>query len=140
MPTIFRAMKEGEEGKPVVEASAKNLGVRSAGSDADVDLDDLGRVVMNAKGMSVAPSWRALPFHRIPERLRFQVPNARGSNVTRCFRFGEGPFADGTLSVNLELMKDSAIHGVVAPASLTQLEQFQHDLAQTREFWTIDED
>jgi len=140
MPKIFRAMKADDDGKPVVESSSKGLGVRSGGPDADVDLDDSGLVILNAKGMSVAPSWRELPFHRIPKRLKHMAPKARGSDDTSCFRMGKGRFESDYLATGLTLIRDSPTHGVVAPLNNTTLEQFQRHLAETKGQWTIEED
>ena len=96
--------------------------------------------MLNHKGMSVVPGWRDLPFHRIPERLRTEVPSARGANDTSCFRMGEGTFAEGHLASGLELKLDRPTHGVVVPSRLMSLEAFQSDLAATRDLWTIDEE
>lgn len=141
MPKIVRAMKKAEDGKPVVEASANGLGVRgpSAVGRPDVDLDDRGAVILNGKGMSVAPDWRDLPKHRIPIRLKAEVPNATGNPNLVCFRMGQGPFRDGPVSDGLELLVDRPGHGVVAPRGLVPLDRYQDHLAATRDLWTIDE-
>jgi len=53
-------MRKAEDDKPIVDATGKRLGVRGTpvNGKQDVDLDDDGKVVLNDKGMSVAPSWR----------------------------------------------------------------------------------
>jgi hypothetical protein len=141
MPKIYRSMKKAEDGKPAVEASGKGLGVRGmpVNGVADVDLDDQDNVILNGKGMSVAPAWRSLPYFLIPERLKDKVPRARGSDQLRCFTTGEGPFADGPVADALELLVDKPIHGVVAPAGLVALDRYQADLAATRDAWSEDE-
>ena len=86
MPTIYRAMKRGESGFPLVEKSSRGLGVREPPSEhADVDVDAVGNVVLNDRGMSVARHWRDLPTHRIPERLDDGAVGATGPNSDRCW-------------------------------------------------------
>ena len=134
-------MRKDEDGKPTVKAGADGLGVR-AGLECrrnDVDVDDLSNVVLNRKGMSVAPRWRDLPYFRIPERLKPEIPTARGKSELYCFTMGDGIFSNGPVSDRLELNVDSSAHGVVAPSSSVSIEQFQSDLAATREFWSVDE-
>jgi hypothetical protein len=138
MPKIYRSMKKAEDDKPVVEPSAKGLGVRVAGN-TDVDLDDRGNVILNGKGMSVAPAWRKLLPHLIPRRLRPSFPRAAGSPSLFCFAMGEGTFSNGPISDALELQIDSPTHGVVAPRQLVPVDRYQSDLASTRDAWTVDE-
>jgi hypothetical protein len=134
-------MKKMEDGKPVVEATGKGLGVRGPGNVyADVDLDENGNVVLNGKGMSVAPGWRDFPPSPIPKRLREKYPAARGSSKTFCFAMGTGPFTDGPVAEGLDLRKDTANHANVVPRQLVQLDQFQAALAASRDAWSIDED
>ena len=65
MPRVFRVMRKEPEGLPTV--SQTSLGVRPA---VDVDLDAQNNVLVNGKGMSVAPNWRDVNVNRIPKRLR----------------------------------------------------------------------
>jgi hypothetical protein len=113
------------------------LGVRVP---ADVCPDHEGMVKIRSGGMSVAPAWRVLPPHRIPMRLREQVPDARGKGNLACFRAGDGPFANGEVSATLNLRLDSATHGLVEPRSVVHLDVFQTALAATRSEWVIDEE
>jgi hypothetical protein len=138
MPKTYRSMKKDEDGKPVVEPSAKGLGVRVA-VEADVDLDAGGYVLLNGRGMSVAPAWRDLPPHRISKRLRDKFPNARGPLDMHCFCMGGGPFSDGPVTDALELRVDRPDHGVVAPREFVPIDRYQADLAATRDLWTPDE-
>jgi hypothetical protein len=141
MPKIYRSMKKGEDDKPVVEDSAKGLGVRGTPVHGvvDVDLDREDRVILNGKGMSVAPAWRALPPHRISARLRDRSPAAIGSSDVYCFTMGDGSFENGPVSDGLDLLRDSATHGVVAPRQSVSLAEYQAALADTRERWVLDE-
>ncbi len=117
MPKIYRAMRRADDGKPSVDASGKGLGVRgdAVNGIVDVDVNEEGNVVMNGKGMSVAPAWRDLPIFLISNRLRDKVPGARGAAGLHCFTFGTGPFADGPVAEGLDLKVDSPKHGLVVP-------------------------
>lgn len=141
MPKVYRVMKEDVDGLPVVDATGKGLGVRGVpvNSVVDVDLDQDGRVIRNHKRMSVAPAWRDLPPFLVPKGLRDKYPGARGPQYLRCFTMGEGPFQDGPISDSLELLRDDAKHGLIVPRTSVRLEQFQPDLASTRDRWSIDE-
>jgi hypothetical protein len=127
-------MRKDPDGLPTV--SQTNLGVRPG---VDVDLDAQNNVLVNGKGMSVAPSWREINVHRIPKRLRPIVPGAGGSNNTFCFRMGTGAFVQGAFANGLTLEPDSATHGNVAPAQVVSLAAYEADLAATRPNWQEDE-
>jgi hypothetical protein len=141
MPKICRSMRKKDDGKPLVDATGKGLGVRGepVNGVVDVDLAQDGKVILNSKGMSVAPSWRDLPYFLISKRLRDQFPAARGATDIWCFTIGEGPFAEGPVADGLDLKIDAQKHGVVAPRLSVSLDQYQADLANTRDYWTIDE-
>ena len=102
MPTIYRAMKE-QNGMPVVEKSARGLGVRTDGRFVDIRPLADGNVRQGIGGMSVNPSIDALALHRVPRRLRDRVPWAAGNNQDRVWRFGDGPWEAGHLSGTLAL-------------------------------------
>jgi hypothetical protein len=145
MPKIYRSMKANDEGKPLVDASGKGLGVRGipVNNVTDVDLDADGKVILNDKGMSVAPGWRDLPYFLIPARLGNKLPDARrarGNNNLHCFTMGDGQFAAGPVADGLDLKPDGRSHGVVVPRTSVLLDQYQMDLANTRDRWNIDED
>lgn len=53
MPTVFRVMRKDADDLPTVNQTS--LGVRPG---RDVDLDAQNNVLVNGKGMSVAPHWR----------------------------------------------------------------------------------
>ncbi len=105
----------------------------------DIDLDNQGNVLVNGKGMSVAPHWRNINVNRIPKRLRSVKPGAGGSNNTFCFRFGDGPFVQGVFAQGLTLEPDSLVHGNVAPVQVALLASYEGDLAATRPNWEEDE-
>ena len=134
MPRVFRVMRKEPDGLPTV--SQTSLGVRPG---VDVDLDAQNNVLVNGKGMSVAPNWRDINRNRIPKRLRAIMPGARGSNNTFCFRTGNGPFLQGPFANGLTLEPDSAKHGNVAPAMVVPLATYEGDIAATRHDWQEDQ-
>ena len=142
MPTIYRAMKQTDQGLPVIGSNSKELGVRIPPNPSpDVDLDESRNVVCNGKGMSVVENWRRLLPHLIPKRLRSVFPSAAGSNAVACFRFGQGPFAEEQLNSCLAVVfkgRDTR-GGNVVPIELVSIGQFQDDLAATYGDWVIDE-
>jgi hypothetical protein len=127
-------MRKEADGLPTVNPTS--LGVRPG---IDVDLDAQNNVMVNGKGMSVAPNWRDINVHRIPKRLRPIVPGAGGSNNTFCFRAGNGAFVQGAFAKGLTLEPDSATHGNVAPAQVVPLVDYEADIAATRPDWQEDE-
>lgn len=127
-------MRKEPDGLPAV--SQTSLGIRPG---VDVDLDAQNNVLVNGKGMSVAPNWRDINVNRIPKRLRPIVPGAGGSNNTFCFRTGNGAFVQGAFANGLTLEPDSATHGNVAPAQVVPLATYEADIAATRPDWQEDE-
>jgi hypothetical protein len=126
---------------PVVgSASSTELGARRG---IDITVDAGGNVVLDERGISVAPGWRSLEFTRIPKRLRHLVPGAGGANSTSCFTIGSGPFQRALMADGLELVPDRGqapvTHGVIAPSQVVPLGQYQEDLENTRAAWQIDE-
>lgn len=128
----------------MVGPTATTLGVRVPPDlRPDISPNADGVVGPGGGGMSVAPSWRQLPTHRIPARLKDKVPEATGSNQCHCWRMGEGLFLPGEMSADLRLLPDPGVsprHGVVEPARDMQVPNYQGALAATREQWEIDEE
>ena len=130
-----------EEIKPKVGPSKKTLGVQvGMNPNDDVSPDADGNVAPGRGGMSVAPTWRALPPHRIPSRLRAKCPKALGNDSYVCWRMGSGPFESARFISCLQLRIDSVVHGTVEPDRMMPLERFQAALAATREEWIVDEE
>ena len=127
MPRVVRVMRKDPDGLPMV--SQTSLGVRPG---FDVDLDAQNNVLVNGKGMSVAPNWRDINRHRIPKRLRPLLLGAGGSNNTYCFRMGEGAFVRGAFAEGLALEPDSATHGNVTPTQVGPLASYEASLTATR--------
>jgi hypothetical protein len=133
--------REPVDNLPVVgSTSSSELGARPG---IDITVDVAGNVVLDARGMSVAPGWRNLKITRIPKRLRHIVPGAKGPDSTSCFTMGVGPFQNGVVANGLELIPDQGrapvTHGVIAPVRVVPLAQYQTDLKNTRDVWQIDE-
>jgi hypothetical protein len=141
MPKIYRSMRKAADAKPLVDGSGKGFGVRGepVNGVVDVDLDHEGKVILDRKGMSVAPAWRDLPYFLISRRLKNRFPSARGAADLFCFTLGTGSFADGPVAGGLDLLIDTSEHGVVVPRIAVPLNQYQLDLANTREQWVVDE-
>lgn len=132
MPRMFRIMKKDDDDKPRLGRTAMTLGVRPG----EVDLDAQGNAICNDKGMSVNPEWRDAPLSIIPKRLG---TGGRGSNSSHCFRRGTGAFVQSVCGAGLELLPDSATHGVVRPVQLVLLAKYEADLHATRAEWEVDE-
>lgn len=142
MPLIYQSMQRDGD-RPRIDRSATALGVRirveGENKPEDIPVDILGRVFPATGGMSVVPSWRSLPAHRLPARLKHLCPKARGRDDFSCWKMGEGDFKDGPLASGLNFRRDTATHGLVEPAQVVPLEIYEADLAETRDQWTIDE-
>ena len=137
---LYRSMKKDEDGLPVVEASAKGLGVRSGRpKHNDVDLTDTGEVVLNGKGMSVASEWRKLKSWQIPSRLRVQWEGATGPEYLACFRLGDYRFINQEINDDLAVKTDGPTHAVISPRRQVLLKEFEQALAATRKDWEVDE-
>jgi len=121
-------------------ANSSQLGARPG---PDVTVDAANNVVLDGKGMSVAPAWRDLDYTRIPRRLRPKFSGAAGPNAHACFARGSGPFQAGAISTDLVLEPDQgpppATHGVVAPAQVMTEAQYNGAIAATRPNWIVDE-
>lgn len=121
---------------PKLGRSATTLGVRVG---EDIAPDGNGDVHPGPHGMSVAPSLRDLPVHRVPKRLRHLREGASGSDNSRVWRHGEGRFEVSIVAPHLVLQPDRSDHGIVAPESVMPLAQYEDAIAQTRSGWVIDE-
>ena len=106
-------------------------------------VDAANDVVLDGKGMSVAPAWRDLDYTRIPRRLRPKFPGAAGPNSSACFVHGTGPFQASAISAHLVLAPDAGAgpvtHGVVSPSQVMPEAQYNGAIAATRLNWVIDE-
>ncbi len=137
MARIFRVMTVCD-GRPAIGPNARALGVRIPD---DIVVDENEKVQPATGGMSVAPSWRQLPSHRIPNRLRRNgMEDARGKDGDACWRMGEGEFSDGLLRGQLLLRVHRPAHGTVEPAETMAHADYVRELISTAPLWKIDED
>lgn len=142
MTRIYRAMLADGD-KPKVGPSKKQLGaVLGDGRYDDLPISAEGKVAPGTGGMSVAPNWRSLPRHRIPQRLneKLAAPTATGNNQLKCWRYGLGEFISESLTRELHLVIDSAVHGIVEPAEIMLAEAYQAALGATQPAWECDEE
>jgi hypothetical protein len=139
VPRVYRVM-EADQGRPAIGQGPVSLGVRVAGKNPDVSPEG-GFVFPGGGGMSVAPSLRELPEHRIPRRLRHLVPEARGKDTAFVWRMGEGPFGLAPVAARLQLRPDAGNihHGVIEPNERMRLEKYEQALAGTQDKWTVEE-
>jgi hypothetical protein len=117
----------------MIADTAQALGVRVP---QDVQVSASGDVEPLGGGMSVAPSIRDLPPHRIPRRLRDSFPEAAGSDRAVVWRAGTERFADAPFTDDLKLRVDKTYHGLIEPSRPMPLAEFRAALAQTVEDWT----
>ena len=141
IPRVYRAMKRVADDLPEVgTANSSQLGARPG---PDVTVDAANNVVLDGKGMSVAPAWRDLDYTRIPRRLHSKLLGAAGPNSSACFAHGTGPFQAAAINVNLVLAPDPGAgpvtHGVVSPSQVMPEAQYNGAIAATRPNWVVDE-
>ena len=139
MPRFYRSMLN-DNGKPVVGADTNMLGVRvPPHGHPDIVPDVDGNVHRETGGLSVVPTWRDLPYFLIPKRLKPIIHDARGKNELACFGFGEGSFAQSSITDELILKPDSPRHATIQPSMPMPLGRFQQLIAETRFGWKVDE-
>ncbi|MBT9557787.1 MAG: hypothetical protein IV100_17255 [Myxococcales bacterium] len=129
MPRIFRVMKRGEDGAPVVGSAFGELGVRP-GNDIVVDAED--HVTPATGGMSVNPDVAAIPPSILPKRYK---PFGMGKNNCSVYEHGDGPFEQGRVAADLRLVPDHSKHGTVQPDVVMPISAYQAALAATRDGW-----
>lgn len=137
---LYRSMKKADDGLPVVESSAKGLGVRAGQpKHNDVTVTEHGAVTAKGEGMSVASEWRKLKPWQVPCRLREKCEGAAGPDHLACFRLGDYRFAEQDLNANLAVRIDGVTHALICARKQMPLREFEEALAATRNDWTIDE-
>ena len=118
---LFRAMKASDDGLPVVEASARGLGVRPG---VDLPVVD-GFVAPETGGMSVTPAdVTKLPHHRLPRAFG-------GEGRDPAFRI-----AAAALPRALAVRAEAQDHALVEPCSRVPLDVYLSTLGSTREAWS----
>ena len=113
--------------KPLVEQSARGLGVRVGGAKPDITPDSNGNVYPNGDGMSVAPftPLNLLPHRRPPEF------GGNGPDPVWCIN---STWIDA--NDRLQFRQDSLTHGNIEPNRRMSLEDYRGALAETQLLWT----
>ena len=138
------------DGRPRIGDTWGRLGVRPPGrvkpdgtpALGDVDVDANGDVALNQKGMSVIRSLadvHTLMKRLVPIHLAHKVRGAAGPADARIWTMGQGRFASGSLTNCLELIESGGVHGSVCPSIPMSIGTLQQELANTHDFWTIEE-
>jgi hypothetical protein len=127
-------LRDGDH--PQIGPTGKTLGVRIPEDIAEQS----GVVQPGTGGMSVSPTWRDIPRHRVPRRLKHLADKAAGSNHLECWKMGNGPFEMGEIADGLSLRPDKPKHGLVEPWSIMTSIDYQNYLAATRDRWQIEEE
>ena len=139
MARIVRPMKKDPTDPllPLVAQRFCCLGVRAH----EVDVDAVGNVIVNRRGLSVSEDWRNLPPDIIPIEEDDAVNGACGKKMA-IFVHGQGtgPFAEGPVAAGLEncFKPGKTDAGEVCPVALVPRPQYESDLAATRPDWVID--
>jgi len=109
---------------PLIEQSARGLGVRTEGTHVDIQPDADGNVHPGA-GMSVAPDDPLLlPQHRRPADFG-------GTGLDPVWEI-----IDDDLPDSLSYLADAIDHGVVEPAVVSSLADYRDALASTQTSWS----
>jgi hypothetical protein len=138
MPKIFRGMLP-DGAKPMLGSDGKMLGIRIP---VDIRPDANGNVFPRSGGMSVSPTLRQLPPHRIPRRLRaVGVSDAEGTDKLNVWSMGSGPFVEGPVRAGLTLRLDpnDPTHGLVEPDRVMSVNDYRIAIEATRDDWVIEE-
>lgn len=123
---VYRAMKMSSNGLPLTGRSARMLGVRIGGSNADISVDSSGCVIPNTGGMSVAPdSPQNLPKHRLPQSLG-------GEGRDPVFQFSLS-----RLTANLQCRRDTVKHALLEPRHRCELAVYEQHLCDTQSQWSL---
>ena len=124
---LYRTMRKGPDGLPVVAPTARTLGVRTEGNSSHPDLpvDSNGNVQPGTGGMSVAPD---TPYNlndsRRPKALGGLSPDPLWS------------IPESKLGPDLKYVPDKPGHGTIQPPSPdTPLGEYEKSLADTKSDW-----
>lgn len=135
-PKVFRTMKrDGSANAPAVEQSARGLGVRPQ----DLTPCALGLAHPGRGGMSVAPTLRDLPRHRVPARLGRLVEGASGPDTDCVWALGQEGFVSGPLLQGLVLRTTNSSHGLIEPDAQRPFGEYAEHLAGTANQWVVEE-
>jgi hypothetical protein len=124
---VLRAMKADEDGTPIIDRTARTLGVRTGGQIPDIVVSASGLVLPETGGMSVSPP----PPENLPEHRR---PDEYGG-------IGRDPVWElDTDYLPPELVyrpdpKDPYRHGFIEPAAPMHLDEYETLLRMSWRLW-----
>ncbi len=126
---FYRAMMPGNDGFPMIGKSSRMLGVRVP---QDIAPDAEGLVRPGAGGMSVAPGseWN-VPNHRRPRGMK---RGSSGNSGDRMYALSDDSIPVDKLNVRPDPGFPET-HAFFEPAASVKLQQYEADLADTREDW-----
>jgi hypothetical protein len=124
MTNLFRGMKEDQDGLPVLEASARGLGVRPG---IDVPAERPGEVVRPGQGgVSVSPNDPLnLPKYRRP-------PEFQGDGKDPLWTIADSDLAPG---LRYRVDAENSKHGFLEPARQMSLSEYEIAINATRKLW-----
>jgi hypothetical protein len=123
MRSLYRGMNADGD-YPEVASSAKGLGVRTSGDDADI-VPDANGLVHPGAGMSVSPN--------DPNFLpRFRRPREHGGGTAK---HPVWAILEDELPDALVFVPDSPEHGVIGPVDSMPVEAYEAALAETQRAW-----
>lgn len=118
---LFRAMREGADGMPLLEDSARGLGVRPG---RDIIIDIKGMVHPKVGGMSAVPDNPSnLQIHRRPQEF-----GGTGKDPVWCIQCS-------SLPSSLKYIPDSPTHGTIQPSNIMTKDNYNQLLQSTKVFW-----
>jgi len=128
-----------EGGFPEVGTASHMLGARVS---VDISPDNDDYVYPDTGGISVARSLNDLLPHLIPKRLRDHFEDAAGSSRRFVWSMGAGKFSEGSIDKKLFLRRkpenaQGKVQGLVEPALIMLLTEYQTALAATRPQWSL---
>jgi hypothetical protein len=122
--SLYRAMKPHGD-RPLVEQSARGLGVRTEGLVRDVNPDAEGRV-HPGEGMSVAP-----------DDPLFLDPHRRPAEFGGTGKDPVWEISDEALPGSLVVRLDAPDHGLIEPRAPIELAAYREALAETSPEWRL---
>lgn len=123
---LYRSMRPGEDGKPVIGRNARALGVRFEGIAPDIPDTTGGVVSPLGGGMSVAKDWHDLPEHRIPSEM-----GGTGKMVVM-FALEEESLPD---ELTIRQQGQNKGHYVVEPKRRMPIQEYEALLGGTQAKW-----
>lgn len=125
---IYRAMREGPDGLPLLGRTARDLGVRR---EEDIPVDSDGCVEPEIGGLSATPSDPArLPWHRRPRSLG-------GGGKDPVWALDLGVLGDPLAYRPDPLNPD--VHGFIEPSRRVTFEEYEASIQATAPHWQREE-